>query len=118
MDNAVQPMRDSTADTVRLNRSVLQGLFGMTGERDGTVQLDRVYFAPRQSLIVAANADTMIWVRHRFLQQREPFCISRAACEWALQLEKPVPKDIGIYLPENHLDGRRRLLLWDAEREF
>lgn len=118
MDNLVQPVRNSTADTVLLNRSVLQGLLNMTGERDGAVQLDRVYFVPRQALIVSANADTMIWVRHRFLQQTEPFCISRDACEWALQIETPVPKEIGIQLPANHLDGRRRVTLYDAKRQF
>jgi hypothetical protein len=89
----------------------------MIGQREPVIQLDRVHFIPRDSLIVVANAVTMLWVKHRFQRMREPFSVSQAACQWVTELDDPVPETIGIRVPETLSDYNREIVLWEGDRK-
>jgi hypothetical protein len=75
------------------------------------IGLPRIYFNSRHSLISAADARSMLWVRSRFHALSDAFTVSCATCTEAIALASEDQTPIEIAIRENLVDSRRQITL-------
>jgi hypothetical protein len=96
-----------------LSKVQLQGLVTIARPKDAdhAIGLPRIYLDPRDSLIAAADARSMIWLRGHFRALTEAFSLSCGACREALELAPESSTPIEIAVREHHVGSRREITL-------
>jgi hypothetical protein len=94
-----------------LTRHQLRSLVTIALPRDRAASLPRVYFDPRDGLIAAATAHSMLWKRQHFRSSLDAFSVSGAACSEALKHTPDDHAPIEIWVSETHVHTRRRITL-------